>query len=233
MTSDDTVLVIHPSPHREVLIRFEDSGSRVITLDKIVVWMHNYIFRGVRSLIDYSKKCPDVRIICYRFPSFPMKDWGAGEREIKEKELSYGKIRSALKNGQLITRSFDDLHYTNEEQLELFDICDRTYNLGGEYVFKDKQGRLANYANGRRVTIDQPDRHKRSIFIIGPCNIAGLFAPDDKTICSYLQRRFNEDVAELGIIVENCGIYLGNLNDKHKKLSYIFTKPNDIILTDI
>jgi hypothetical protein len=235
LTSVDTILVLHPNPQAEIIKKFEISGARVLTLNQIVVWMHSYIFRGVRALVNYSIKHPDVRIVCYRAPWFPAKDWSAGEREIKEKGITYGKIMETLKNGVLITHVFDGLHYTNEELLELLLVGERTHNLDGEFVFTDKESRLVNYVNGHRVTTDQPSQRKRSIFALGRCYMTGSFATDDKTICSYLQRRFNEDVAEFGIVVENYAVFPagGHIDSVLKNLSYIPAKPNDIILTDI
>ncbi|MDR0643889.1 MAG: hypothetical protein LBG05_03090 [Treponema sp.] len=230
----DTVLVIHPNPQMEIIKRFEAGGLRVITLEQIATWMHNYIFEGVRAYIDYAAKHSDVKIVCYNLPFFPTKDWSAGEREIKEKGLTIEKILNALKNGERITHAFDNFPYTNEELIELFTIGDTVYNPDGELIYKDRKSRLVNYADKRRVTTDQPCQRKRTIFILGPCYGAGVYAPDDKTIWSYLQRRFNEDAAELGIVVENYAVNAwGNCSAGCKKLWYIPAKPNDIILTHI
>jgi hypothetical protein len=234
LIANDIVLIIHPNPQTDILKKFEAYGARVITLNQIATEMYNYIFNGVRALLDYSVKRLDIKIICYRMPVFPTKDWSLNEREIKEKGLTRDKIARALKNGQLITHAFDDLHYMNEELIELFTAGERVYNPNGELVLKDKASRLVNYANGRRVTTDQPSQRKRSIFGLGKCHATGIYSPDDKTIWSYMQRRFNEDMPELGIAMENYGLcYVGFLNDGLRKLSYIPVKPNDIILTDI
>jgi [citrate (pro-3S)-lyase] ligase len=231
----DTALLLHPSPQMEIFKRFEMAGLHVLTLDQIVTRMHNYIFTGIKALIDYSSKYPDVRIVCYRAPFFPTKDLSACEREMVEKGTDRHTIFRALKDGELITRVFGNFHYTNKEAMELFLGSDRIYNSDGELVFKDRKSQLVNYANGRRVTTDQPSQRKRSIFALGRCYAAGVFAPDDKTIWSYLQRRFNGDVAELGVTVENYSVhYAGNYNDGLlKKLWYIPVKPNDVILIDI
>jgi hypothetical protein len=235
LTSADTMLVLHPNPQAEIIKKFEISGARVLTLNQIVAWMHSYIFRGVRALVNYSIKHPDVRIVCYLIPYFPAKDLSAGEREIKDKEITHGYIRENARNNGESPRTFDGLNYTNDKLLELFFMGERTHNPDGEFVFKDKEGRLVNYVNGHRVTTDQPSQRKRSIFALGKCYMTGVFAPDDKTTCSYLQRRFNEDAAELGIAVENYAMFPagGNMDSTLKNLSYIPVNPNDIILTDI
>jgi hypothetical protein len=234
LTQDDTVLVLHPNPQMGILKKFETSGSRVVALIQMGTEMDDYIFHGIRSLIDYSMRHPDIKIICYKLPFFPAKDWSAGEREIIEKGLDHNKMIDALKNGQLITCAFDGLNYTNEELIEMFIPGARIYNTDGELLFRDKKSRLVNYVNGRRVTTDQPVQRKRSIFGHGRCYGVGIFAPDDKTIWSYLQRRFNEDAAELCVVVENYAAqYGGMFNDGYKKLWYIPVKPNDIILVNI
>jgi [citrate (pro-3S)-lyase] ligase len=234
LSADDTILVIHPNPPTDVIKRFESSGARAILLTQMAVDMHMYSLAGVRALLDYSVKHPDVKIVCYRMPAFPTKDLSANEQEVKEKGITQNKILEALKKGELITHVFDGLHYTSEELIELFTVGERVYNPNGEFVFKDKASRLVNYVNGRRVTTDQPTERKRSIFALGRCYGVGVFAPDNKTIWSYMQRRFNKDAPELGIAMENYTVHRrGNWNGALRKLSYIPTKPNDIVLIDI
>jgi hypothetical protein len=233
-TDAETVLMLHPNPQVEIINKFQIGGARVVTLEQMTAWMYNYVFNGIMALVDYSAKHPDVRIVCFRVPAFPTKDLSAGEREIIEKGLTIAKVQEALRNGQLITRAFDGLPYTNEEILGLFGLSGRICNPDGEYVFTDRRSRLVNYASGRRVTTDQPVQRKRSIFALGRCLMAGGLAPDDKTICSYLQRRFNEDAAGLGVVVENYTIHRNGIcSDAYKKLSYIPVKPNDIILVEM
>jgi hypothetical protein len=235
LTSSDTVLALHPNPQMEIIKKVETNGARIVTLEQMTRWMYWYIFNGVRALINYSIKYPNVRIVCYLRPSFPAKDLSAGEQEIKDKGITHEYIRASARNNGESPRTFDGLNYTNDELFELFFMGERTHNLDGELVFKDKEGRLVNYVNGHRVTTDQPSQCKRSIFALGRCYMTGVFAPDDKTICSYLQRRFNEDATEFGVVVENYAVFPagGNMDSTLKKLSYIPVKPNDIILTDI
>ena len=71
-------------------------------------------------------------------------------------------------------------------------------------IIKDlNKGDLINIIGGHRITIDNPIIYNNSIYCYGPCTALGLFAPDDKTIETFLQRILNDKHYPYRVV--NCG----------------------------
>lgn len=66
------------------------------------------------------------------------------------------------------------------------------------------------YYNGIRFTTDVPETYKNTIYFLGPCITMGLYAVDEETIESILQRKLNKSKSSYRVInlgaFENCFI---------------------------
>jgi [citrate (pro-3S)-lyase] ligase len=89
-------------------------------------------------------------------------------------------------------------------------------------TYEDYSGKYLTIKNGRRVTTDQPESSKRTVYVNGGCLAFGTHAQDRKTIASVLQRIFNKQASELQVKVENYGVFAGSSH------SHIFEWLNDI-----
>lgn len=97
---------------------------------------------------------------------------------------------------------YDELYvcedYQNETaQQEIFDGNNRLAYQ------KDIYGRYFNARNGKRITCFQPKEYIGTIYLMGPCSIIGLYAEDQYTISSRLQKMLLERGYQYR--VENCG----------------------------
>lgn len=97
---------------------------------------------------------------------------------------------------------YDELYvckdYQNETaQQEIFDGNNRLAYQ------KDIYGKYFNARNGKRITCFQPENYIGTIYLMGPCSIIGLYAEDQYTISSYLQKILLERGYKYR--VENCG----------------------------
>lgn len=63
----------------------------------------------------------------------------------------------------------------------------------GVAVYPDMEGKCFQFANGYRVTPNNPSAADRRIFMFGPCIVMGAYCKDDQTIESYLQGYLVED----------------------------------------
>lgn len=60
--------------------------------------------------------------------------------------------------------------------------------LSGVRRFLDQTTDAVNTKNGIRVTTNQPQKHKRAIYLVGPCTLYGWGADDAHTPASLLQK---------------------------------------------
>lgn len=86
------------------------------------------------------------------------------------------------------------------------------HDINGVRRFEDVYGKCVNIADGHRVTNGQPENYKRTVFIVGGCNVFGIGVSDGGTIASYLQNLFNEFELEQKFIVQNYGFYLSEVD---------------------
>lgn len=90
---------------------------------------------------------------------------------------------------------YDDLEncsieYIRNIFLEVHNSLSIIEKEGIEYV-KDINSQYCNIINGCRLTTNVPDIYQSSIHLFGNCTVLGLFAEDQYTIGSFLQRRLN------------------------------------------
>lgn len=65
---------------------------------------------------------------------------------------------------------------------------------------KNVKGKYFNAVNGKRITCFQPEKYIGTIFLLGPCSIIGLYAEDQYTIASYLQKNLLEKGYEYRVV---------------------------------
>lgn len=188
------------------------------------------VFRGeplevVKALIsDY----PGVVFMEMNWPGFSEENLTENERFIIENRVSFLSM--------LDIEDFDSPLYTyldRKEARELLQVPEAYIGTDGARHMEDRTGKYFNSRNGHRITVDQPEKAKRTIYVVGGCNAMGIGARDEGTIASRLQKILNENAPEEGFVVENYGYALANLDWDREiitKIRSLNLCPGDIVL---
>lgn len=186
----------------------------------------------IEELMTYKKKHAGVTIVCFNIPEFPRNNLSQNEIFINQNALSIGLIMSNLEKQLFALNKY----FTSKEDLiEVLSPPNSYLNIYGERRFENIQGKHVNTTNGIRVTMSQPPKYKRSIFILGGCTIFGVGSSDSGTIASHLQSQLNSQMPEAGFIVHNYGYYLSDLTgyatgEEFTIMNALPVKPGDIVL---
>lgn len=171
-------------------------------------------------------------------PSFPSSlNRSEQEKFFKQSQFHF----TSLSNEDTLKNVWENksLHYVDdfkakEDLLEAISAPDSYEDVTGIIKFKDHNSNTVNTKNGIRVTTNQPNNPKRTIFLVGLCTTFGVGSDDTHTIASYLQRKLNANLPKEGFIVYNYGYFMGGLEEGRDKLIKILkslpAKENDIIL---
>ncbi len=184
------------------------------------------------GLLKYKEDHPDISVLCFSTPIFPQNNLSLNEMFIQEKAIGRVTILNNIdKPIFAINKYFDN----KDDIIEVLNAPKSYHDVSGVRRFYDVQGRCVNILGGHRVTEWQPEKCKRTVFIIGGCVIFGVGASDMGTIASHLQKLLNEQVPDEQLIVENYGFYLAEsgdagTNEELAILDALPAKPGDIIL---
>lgn len=94
---------------------------------------------------------------------------------------------------------------------------------------KNIEGKYFNAREGRRVTCFQPEKYAGTVYLFGPCTVIGLYAEDQYTIASCLQKK----LMDMGYAyrVENYGAMMRNDSEIDTKLEEVGRYyENDIVI---
>lgn len=186
--------------------------------------------KDVQMLRKFAAAHPEVSVVCWQPPAFPDKNLSADEQFLKEHDMTIDTIISNL--GQPLS----PLRYYFDAKgiVEVLSTPMSYHDINGVRRFEEIHGRYVNISGGHRVTAYQPDHFQRTIFLVGGCTTFGVGSDDDRTIASYLQNLYNKNMPDCGIIVQNYGFFLAELDtpgdDQSKILNTLPVKPGDIVL---
>lgn len=183
------------------------------------------------GLLEYKKQHPGVAILCFNGPACPSNNRSANEEFILKNDVVRGTI---LQNLDKPVFALNKYFNAPADILEVLNVPKSYHDINGIRRFEDVIGKYVNIANGHRITEGQPQNYKRTIFIVGGCNIFGIGTSDKGTIASQLQKLLNELVPEQQFIVQNYGFYLSEVDaatgEELTILNSLPTKAGDIIL---
>ena len=186
------------------------------------------ITEGVQN---FCEKHPDVTFVCFNRPGFPQENLTENERFIVANAIGRATILNNLDKPVFAIQRY----YDRDGIVEVLNAPKSYHDVNGVRRFEDICGRYVNTAGGHRITTNQPLHHQRTIFVLGGCHIFGVGASDEHTIASFLQKLFNQNLPEQGIIVQNYGFYLMEMGDAQtgEELSILESLPvksGDIVL---
>ena len=186
-------------------------------------------------VLSFAQRHPGVKIFYTILPNKLSRYEGG--TEFGESLIGIKKLQDRIKSseGNIVPTQFDRFGYTNEDFMVLTNLGGKTVtNLDGVTIMADDDHPFVKIKDGKRLTVDQPEKFLNKIYFVGPCHFAGLFAPFDKTIESHLQKILNEN--NLPYRVENesqrCAF---RYQDLFYNLNTLDPAPGDIIflwLTD-
>ena len=181
-------------------------------------------------LLHFLQRYPKVRMILTNFPNRLGRYKGGVpfSKTLIDSQVLLRNLKTN-KSGNEIVTPFDRFGYTNSQVIELLEGEKSRKNLDGTSTLIDtNKTSLQRIQDGRRLTADQPEHFRNTIYFFGPCYYFGRHAPYDKTIESYLQRMLNEK--KLPYRVENEGqAFSERTQDMFYNLNQINPKPGDII----
>ena len=183
------------------------------------------------QLEKYMLEHPDVTLLGFNWPGFPTNNLTDNEKFIMKHAVSRGLILANVDKPVFAINKY----YNAEDIVEVLTTPKSYHDIYGVRRFEDTYGKRVNIRGGHRVTVNQPEDFKRTIYLIGGCTVFGVGAADEHTIASFLQDLLNDIFPEKKICVQNYGFYLAELQDSQsneelKILNALPVKKGDIIL---
>ncbi len=172
---------------------------------------------------------PGITFMKYAAPMFTTETYSENELYILNHNidysliLAYPEIKSAIR---------DSIKETDGIR-EVLTPPNSYINVNGARCFEDHTGTYLNTINGHRKTIAQPEKSKRTIYMLGGCGTAGIGVRDEGTYASQLQMLLNEHAKEQGFLVENYGFPLDGMDYLKEEVAILGSLPlksGDIVI---
>lgn len=202
------------------------------TENKLFLTIAEYLCR-IRLLTDVSflKQLQDqgVFILTYDFKENSNLFSAVLDDRIRKRNKEY-KVDSSLLVEALKESFFDEL-YCEAYKTQKFPLTESMsrYTQGGISYLKDVETEFLHIRNGERLTVNQPEKYDRCIYLYGTCLMEGAYVSDQYTIPSFLQGEINQ--AGFSCKVVNRGIY-GSLFNADRVQSASF-KQGDIVCLNL
>lgn len=183
------------------------------------------------QLRGFVQRNPDINLICLATPEFPTSNLSKNEEDITNNFRSFESCYSHMDCIPALNKYF----HSSRDILEVLTPPPSFCDIYGVRRFENQSGKYVNTANGIRLTTNQVQKHKRSIFIVGGCTVFGVGSSDSNTVASFLQRELNRLVPEYEFNVYNYGYFLGGSTVNYSKeickiLNFIPVQSGDIVL---
>lgn len=187
--------------------------------------------RAESQLQDFVKRNPNINLICFTAPEFPNNNLSKNEEDIINNFRPFEACYSHMDCIPALHKYFN----SPNDILEVLTPPPSFRDIYGVRRFEDQRGKCVNTTNGIRLTTNQIQKHKRSIFIVGECIAFGVGSSDGNTIASFLQRNLNRFVSKYKFNVYNYGYFLRDFTglssgEIYKILDFIPAQSGDIIL---
>lgn len=178
-------------------------------LDAVNFDMYAPEFTGVHSALkeglvkDYLVEHPGTLFACFNLPLFPKEVQTRNELFIEQKQLNLSMILEHPDREMFAIHRY----YDKEEISELLQPPAFDTDAEGIRCLAEYQGEMLHISQGHRMTELQPERKRRTVFLLGDENVFGVGVSDLHTNASFLQAMFDQYLPEEGIVVENYGQY--------------------------
>ncbi len=182
-----------------------------------------------KKIDEIMAQNPGVVFMSIYLPHFPEKNLTENEQFILSNSINYAAVYRNPDLAPAIKQYIPDVN----DIPEVLNPSKSYIGIDGARHYEDYEGKYFNIVNGHRLTVGQPLKPKRTIYVMGGCYILGVGARDEGTYSSQLQKLLNEYAAEKGFIVENYGMFLDGLNAEEEMISLFNTFPlksGDIVI---
>lgn len=179
---------------------------------------------------EFMDSTPGVVFVHAPYPDFPKKNLSEYEERILNEGISWKRISQ---NPTLLSPINIHIKETSGI-LEVLTPPVSYIGTDGARHFENRKGKYFNSVNGHRRTTGQPEKFKRTIYILGGCLTLGIGVRDEGTLASQLQTLLNHNAAGEGFIVENYGFPLNGLDRQMEILSILRSLPlrvGDIVVS--
>ncbi|MCI8494285.1 MAG: adenylyltransferase/cytidyltransferase family protein [Lachnospiraceae bacterium] len=170
---------------------------------------------------EFIKKHPHVVFLKHKEPVFPTENLSDNEKYIYENNIDMDLLRQ----NPNIPCALSDYIKEPEGIIEVLHAPKAYIGTDGTRHLEDCQGTYLNIVNGHRLTVGQPSKFKRVIYLVGGCITLGIGNRDEGTIASQLQKLLNENAEGEEIIVENYGHALKRTDVDHEIISILSSLP--------
>lgn len=147
--------------------------------------------------------------------------------KIRKRNEVYG-IRDFRLHESLKESFFDEV-YCEAYAAQHFPLGISSHTQSGIPYFSDAETEFVHMKNGERLTVNQPEKFDRCIYLYGACNVTGLYVSDQYTLPSMLQDKMNQ--AGIPCKVVNRG-FPGRSYFNAERLQSKAFKRGDIIVLD-
>lgn len=181
------------------------------------------------ALKEFINKTPQVVFMNVQYPPFPKENLSQYEKRILNEGIHY-------------SRFYQDpmfplpMHQHIKEASGVLEVLRPPVSYigtDGARHFENREGKYFNTVNGHRRTTGQPAQFKRTIYILGGCNVLGIGVRDEGTLASQLQAVLNRCAAGEEFVVENYGFALDGRDEYAEMLSILKSLPlkaGDIVI---
>ena len=203
------------------------SSLEKITLDSLIDRISHYVFIE-RPIYNFIQHHPGVKVITYSHAPLN-EDENLTEQEKKILTTNFKKdLLDNVNTENVVWTPLDGFGYNNTDVLKLLETPKTSTDLSGCTYFEDSENDLFNIKDGKRQTAYQTEKYDHTMFCIGTCVCVGYAAPYDKTMLSFLQKKFNEN--NISYKVENCSQFFnGRYQDSFYNLNSLPVKDGDIV----
>ena len=211
--------------------KFDAQNCKVLNL-LTCLWRAEAFAMTYRPLVEYKKLHPNVNIVCVDYPRMPpegKRDERESEMLLHSKDYEYENLINKI---PATFNVFSDKKYSKENWLELFGNTSSEIGVNKKRHYLDYSGKLKNIKNGHRITLNQPTKFSKTIYMLGGCGTFGYGCADEDTSSSNLQKLFNENNIEYK--VENYGSFLNyRTKDRFQFLFDLKVNDGDVIIIEV
>lgn len=185
---------------------------------------------GMRSALrEFVEGVPGVVFLNARFPEFPEEHLSKNEKWILKEQIHYTKFYQDPMLSPVLTKHIKE----PTGVLEVLTPPKSYVGVDGARRFEDYKGKYLNIVDGHRKTLWQPEKFKRTIYIVGGCIWLGIGVRDEGTLASQLQKLLNIYAPGESFLVENYGFALDGMDWQKEILAILKALPlksGDIVI---
>jgi len=218
---EDVILILSANQLSEVELEFKGRGLNVFNIQNLLKDAAEYA-RINYPYQELKKRYPEVDLIVIK-PPRPIGQMlpeirSENENEILAQKITLMSIANGLKeNPPKIPLALLECETTIEEIKEFVsyrqDLGQKNDGFAKPF---DRFGEYVNVVDGHRLTTDQPEHFRNTIYLYGQIDVFSPCTADDKTAASFLQRLLNEKEQNAYKVINSGGWSPSNVTNMNR-----------------